>query len=51
VIPALRRLRQEDHEFKGTLGYIERPVSKKIEIRYPIMPIHALSFGCALAED
>jgi hypothetical protein len=25
VIPALRRLKQEDHEFKTSLGYIGRP--------------------------
>jgi hypothetical protein len=25
VIPALRRLRQEDHEFGTSLGYIARP--------------------------
>jgi hypothetical protein len=25
----LRRLRQEDHEFKVSLGYIERPHFKK----------------------
>jgi hypothetical protein len=24
IIPALRRLRQEDHEFKAILGYTER---------------------------
>jgi hypothetical protein len=29
TIPTLRRLRQEDPEFKTSLGYIERPVSKK----------------------
>jgi hypothetical protein len=28
VIPALRRLRQEDHEFKTSLGYIARPCLK-----------------------
>jgi hypothetical protein len=25
VIPALRRLRQEDHEFKAILSYVVRP--------------------------
>jgi hypothetical protein len=25
VIPALERLRQEDHEFEVNLGYIEKP--------------------------
>jgi hypothetical protein len=29
VIPILRRLRWEDPEFKTSLGYIERPVSKR----------------------
>lgn len=28
VILALRRLRQEDHEFKTSLSYIVKPVSK-----------------------
>jgi hypothetical protein len=29
VIPALRKLRQEDHKFKVSLGYIERPCLEK----------------------
>jgi hypothetical protein len=31
IIPALRRLRQEDHQFEDSLGYLvsSRPVSKK----------------------
>jgi hypothetical protein len=29
VIPALGRLKQEDHEFKVKLGYILRPCPKK----------------------
>jgi hypothetical protein len=28
VIPALRRLRQEEHEFKASLGHIQRPYLK-----------------------
>jgi hypothetical protein len=27
VIPALKKLRQEDHKFESSLGYIDRPVS------------------------
>jgi hypothetical protein len=29
VTPALRRLRQEDHEIKASLGYTARPCLKK----------------------
>jgi hypothetical protein len=28
IIPALKRLRQENHEFKASLGYTARFVSK-----------------------
>jgi hypothetical protein len=33
VIPALRRLRQENCEFKSSLGYIARPCLKKPKTR------------------
>jgi hypothetical protein len=29
IIPALQRLRQEDHEFQAGLGYTEAPCPKK----------------------
>jgi hypothetical protein len=34
AIPALRRLRQEDHEFKICLGYVTKPCLKKIKTKF-----------------
>jgi hypothetical protein len=33
VIPALRRLRQKDHEFEANQGYTSRPCLKKTKNR------------------
>jgi hypothetical protein len=38
IIPALGRLRQEDHEFKASLGYTQKPCLKKRK-----KPTYALS--------
>jgi hypothetical protein len=32
IIPALRKLRQEDDEFEGSLGYIVRSCQKKRKV-------------------
>jgi hypothetical protein len=32
IIPALRRLRQEDQEYKVSMRYIARPSLKKLEV-------------------
>jgi hypothetical protein len=34
VIPALRRLRQKNHKFKYSLGYMTRPCQERKEGRY-----------------
>jgi hypothetical protein len=35
VIPTLRRLRQEDHEFEDSLSYIVKPYLKKTKQKAP----------------
>jgi hypothetical protein len=37
VIPALRKQRQEDGEFKGSVGYILKPYLKKIKIIWALV--------------
>jgi hypothetical protein len=37
VIPALERLSQEDHQFKGSLGYIARPCLNSLH-HHPLLP-------------
>jgi hypothetical protein len=48
VIPALRRLRQEDHEFKGQPGLYSKTVSQKKkktkELPSPFVHSPSLSF-------
>jgi hypothetical protein len=39
VIPVLRRLSQEDHKFKASLGYIARPCLKRRKKRREIVEI------------
>jgi hypothetical protein len=34
LIPALKRMRQEDQEFKASLDYIARPYLKKKKMQY-----------------
>jgi hypothetical protein len=40
MMPALRRLRQKDPEFKASLGYIERPCLRKFKkwISHVLLP-------------
>jgi hypothetical protein len=42
IIPALRRLRQEDLEFETSLGYIVRPCYKKKKKRNRIIKVKLL---------
>jgi hypothetical protein len=43
VIPALRRLRWEDHEFEASLDYIPRPCLKKIVCRFAMNEVALIS--------
>jgi hypothetical protein len=43
IIPALRKVRQEDCEFKASLGYTAKPCFKK-KVLSPSFPLHLLVF-------
>jgi hypothetical protein len=43
VIPALRRLRQENHEFKASLGCMLRPCVKK-GVRHMCIHVHTYKY-------
>jgi hypothetical protein len=45
VIPTLRRLWQEDYEFKASLGYMARPCFKKQIKRYYFLLAYVLLFS------
>jgi hypothetical protein len=43
VIPALKRLRQEDSKFEASLGYIARPCLKNKEISWALATVQILT--------
>jgi hypothetical protein len=42
IIPVLRRLKQEDHEFKNSPDYIARPYLKPNQTKTPEIEISAI---------
>jgi hypothetical protein len=46
VIPALRRRRQEDHEFKVSMGYIGRTCLKKKNLKKKVTEFGMSDYIC-----